>query len=65
MTPLIDAAGHPVCPRCENPDRRLQWGFDTDFGGHVEVFGCQRCGTVFLDIQGQRPKTPAECEVPE
>ena len=45
----------PPCLRCGQNNRMIQWGFDTDFGGRVEVSGCQKCGICHVVTQGDRP----------
>lgn len=45
----------PPCLRCGLNDRMIEWEFDTDFGGKVEAWGCQRCGTVHVLTFGERP----------
>lgn len=56
----MPGAGLPPCLRCGQVDRMLTWEFDTDFGGRVNAWGCQRCGTVLVGTWGERPGGPRE-----
>lgn len=50
------AAEITPCLRCGQIDRIVQWGFDTDFGGRIDVDGCQRCGSCRIWMEGERPE---------
>jgi len=45
----------PPCLKCGKDDRVILFGFDTDFGGRVDIYACQRCGTMVVVLEGERP----------
>ena len=54
---MMIVQGDPtVCLRCEGTDKVTVVGvLNTDFGGKVSVFGCTRCGVIWVMIEGMRP----------
>lgn len=52
--PNLKSADMPECLRCNQSNRIVCLGFNTDFGGHVTIYGCRRCGVFHAISEGTR-----------